>query len=275
MLLFGLRKGRGCFGLGNRAGPGGRAAARLPSACGAAPGKIQVLIGHRAPFRLVRPGPNPLGQVGGVQDIALAEGHRPLHHVLQLSDVARKGVAPERIHKRRGWNRRRTPQAGRVPTDEPGCQELQVAPTVPEGRQCEREGLQAVEEVPAEASLRDGRGQVLVCGGHDTNVKPHGPVAPHGPDRPLLEDTKELGLERRGHLADLVQEETSALRFLKEAAPGACGSRERSSHVPEELTLQEGLGHPRAVDRQKRSPGPGALGVDGPRRQLLAHAAFS
>ena len=54
-------------------------------------------------------------------------------------------------------------------------------------------------------------------------------------------------------LADLVEEERSALRLLEEALLLLDGARERAALVAEELGLEEVLGHRAAVDRDERA----------------------
>jgi hypothetical protein len=52
-------------------------------------------------------------------------------------------------------------------------------------------------------------------------------------------------------LRDLVEEEGAAVGLLEEALARADGAGERAARVPEELALQQRLGHRRAVDRRR------------------------
>src|SRR5205823_7457991 len=63
----------------------------------------------------------------------------------------------------------------------------------------------------------------------------------------LLQDAEQLRLERDRHLGHFVEEERAAVGDLEESFFVLVRAGERSLLVPEELALEERLGHRRAV----------------------------
>ena len=72
-------------------------------------------------------------------------------------------------------------------------------------------------------------------------------VAPIGADLPLLERAEELRLERERHLRHLVEEERPAVGDLEEPLLLLVRAGEAALLVPEELALEQVLGHRGAV----------------------------
>ena len=78
----------------------------------------------------------------------------------------------------------------------------------------------------------------------------------HGHDLAVLEHAKQLRLERRRHVADLVQEERAAVRQLEPSLAVGRGARERAADVAEQHRFGQ-LGRYRdAVHRNERPPAP-------------------
>src|SRR5262249_57349882 len=67
-------------------------------------------------------------------------------------------------------------------------------------------------------------------------------------DELLLDDVQELGLQGRGDVADLVEEDRAAVGGFEEARPGGLRIGERALLVTEELGLDQGPRERRAVD---------------------------
>jgi hypothetical protein len=135
--------------------------------------------------------------------------------------------------------------------------------------------VDAIVEILAELTGRDGLAQVAVGGGHQAQVDVDQRGAAHAADLVLLQRAQQLDLEADGHLADLVQEQRAPVGHLDEAGLGAQRAGEGSLLVTEQLRLQEVLGEGGAVDRHERVRGPRAVGVDGPRDELLARAGLA
>ena len=97
----------------------------------------------------------------------------------------------------------------------------------------------------------------------------------HAADLPLLERPEELALEGQRELADLVQEQGAAVGHLDQPRLRLDSAREGTLLVAEQLGLQELLGQRGAVDGHERLGGALAVGVDGPRDELLARPGLA
>src|SRR5207302_10204603 len=91
----------------------------------------------------------------------------------------------------------------------------------------------------------------------------------------VLQDLEELGLQRRMHLADLVEEDGPLVGQLELARLLAGRSRERASLVAEELRFEQLAGQRRAVDLDERLAAPRAPLVQRARDAFLADSALA
>jgi hypothetical protein len=214
--------------------------------------------------------------VSRLELVAVTEGDRPLHQVLQLADVPGEPVGSQRLQKSLADLRRAAIQAGRVPLHEPGGEEIHVSGALPERGEEQAKGFEPVVEVLANlglAALVVGC-QFAMRGGNDAHVDRRVPVAPNGSYFALLEHPEELRLETGRHLADLVEQQGSAVGFLEEPGPRRRGAREGAGDMSEELALQQRFRDARAVDGEEGAVGPRTLGVHGTRGQLLTGSAL-
>ncbi len=97
----------------------------------------------------------------------------------------------------------------------------------------------------------------------------------HRSDASLLDDTQQLGLQPRRHLADLVEKQSAAVRLAKQPRPIRRRAGEGAFDVPEELALEQRFGQGRAIDDYQRTSGALAFGVDGLRDQALARTRLA
>ena len=91
----------------------------------------------------------------------------------------------------------------------------------------------------------------------------------------VLQHVQQLGLERRLHLADLVEHQRAAVGLLELADARRRGAGEGAALVPEELALEQVRRQRRAVDLDERPVAPRRSLVNGARDQLLADAALA
>src|SRR6266508_3940730 len=135
--------------------------------------------------------------------LSLADGHAVFESVLYLPDVARPRVAQQRPQRLR-----REPQGAPLPRADPGEQyareRLHVLATFPQGRDLDRHDTQPVEEVFAEVPVGDGAAQVAIRGGDDPRLCLPRPALSHALERALLEDAKQLDLERKRYVSHFV-----------------------------------------------------------------------
>ena len=91
----------------------------------------------------------------------------------------------------------------------------------------------------------------------------------------LLEHAQQLGLDRRRHLADFVEEQHAAVGLLDASRLGADRAGERAALVAEQLRLEELIGQRRAVDRDERPVAAARAVVDEARDDFLAGARLA
>src|SRR5205823_4956224 len=89
-----------------------------------------------------------------------------------------------------------------------------VAPIAQRGGR-EGDDMEAVVEVLPELPGRDQRGQVAVGGGDDPDVDVDGALTADPLEFALLQDPEQLELERRGDVADLVEQQGAAMGQLE------------------------------------------------------------
>ena len=106
-------------------------------------------------------------------------------------------------------------------------------------RQRHVDDVDAVEEVLAELAGRDHRAQVAVRRGDDADVDLARLGVADAVERALLEHAQDLDLQRRRHVADLVEEERAEVGGLEQA--GLVGDRagERAALVTEQLGVEQ------------------------------------
>src|SRR4029453_11987780 len=92
----------------------------------------------------------------------------------------------------------------------------QVLFSLAQGRNVERDHLQAIEEVGAETPFLDFLLQVTVGGANDAYADMDVRSAAQAAELHALEDAQELHLNSEAHLADLVQEQRSAVGEFQE-----------------------------------------------------------
>jgi hypothetical protein len=114
-----------------------------------------------------------------------------------------------------------------------------------------------------------------VCRRDDAQIQRALARAADRPHRLRLQHVQELGLERRRHLAHLVEQQRSTVGLGEQPASIRARSGEGSFDVPEQLALQQRLGKRRAVDAHERLRVPRALRVNDVRDEALAGAGLS
>ena len=91
----------------------------------------------------------------------------------------------------------------------------------------------------------------------------------------VLQNLQQLGLQRRRHLADFVQQQRAFVAQLEFARLGFVGAGKRARLVTKQLALQQFAGHRRAVDLQEGAMRAIGILVDQMRQNFFAGAAFA
>src|SRR5262249_49922528 len=131
-----------------------------------------------------------------------------------------------------------------------------VLGTLAQGRQVDREDVQSVVEVVAEAALVDHRKQIPVGRRDHAHIDLDRPRATEALELLLLKDPEELRLQLQGNLSALVEEERPAVRHFESAdlLPDRAG--EGTALVTEELALEETRRNRGTVQLDERASAP-------------------
>ncbi len=149
---------------------------------------------------------------------------------------------------------------------------------VAEGRDEERDDVEAIEEVFAEVAAGDLFFEIFVGGGDDAGVDVDGGGGTDGVEALFVEGAEDFGLRLEAHVADFVEEEGAAVGSLEGAAflgglVGAAGAR--SVAIAEEFGFDVVLGDGGAVEFDEDAVAAEGLGVDGAGDEFFAGAGFA
>ena len=199
----------------------------------------------------------------------------PFDGLPQLADVARPRLPPEPGHRRRaegevvaavglGHRRSEAPREDRY-----------VVRALPQGRQAERDQVDAVEQVLAELAAGDQVGERPVRGRDDTDVHGARLAGPEHLVRAVLQDAQQFHLRPGVEFADLVEEDRTAVGRLESSLAVGAGVGEGAAHVAEHLALEERRRDAAEVHLHERAAAPPAVAVNGLGNQFLARAALA
>ena len=214
-------------------------------------------------------------QVDGGEHRTLAHRHGVLDRVLQLAHVAGPVVAAEQRFRLGREPQRLAARSPRCAVQEERGQESHVACPLAQRRHLDLDDVQPIVEVVAELPLRDQRLKVAMRGRHDAHVHESRRVLSQAPHLVALERAQELHLCRERHVADLVQEQRAAVRFLHEPRSVGHRARERSAGITEQLALDQRFRQRPHVHRDERPLRSLGEDVQRARDQLLARAALA
>jgi hypothetical protein len=139
----------------------------------------------------------------------------------------------------------------------------------------EREHVEAVIEVFAEAPGADFGAQQAIGGGNDAHVQGLGFAAPESLDFAFLQHAQQFRLQCQRHFRDFIQQQGSTLRLLEFARMRGMRPGERAALVTEQHGLEHVLRDGGAVHRDERLVGARAGAMDEAREYLLAGTRFS
>ena len=198
-----------------------------------------------------------------------------LDDVAQLADVARPGAPLQRLHRPARHLGDLLAHAGRELLDEGPDQERDVLRALAQRRHDDREDVEAVVEVLAEAPAADVLGEVAVGGRDHAHVDLDRPRAAQPLELPGLEHAQQLGLHLERQLADLVEEERRAVGELEAADLAGQGAGERALLAAEQLALDEPGRQRGAVDLDDQAAVATAVRWIGLGDELLAGAGLA
>ena len=200
---------------------------------------------------------------------------RPLHDGLELADVAGPVVRLQVPHRALGDPENGPAQLAAVLLHEVLHEPRDVLSPLAQGRHRDREDVEPVPEVLAEAAGLHLLVQPAVGGGHEAHVRLQRRGPAHALELAVLDHPQELGLQLEGQLADLVEEEGGAVGDLEAPLALGDGPGESALLVPEELALDEGGRQRRAVELDERPVPAGAQAVERVGDELLPDARLA
>ena len=177
-----------------------------------------------------------------------------LQDVLELADVAGPVVAPRASASRRqGCVSIRLLSARDRPPHQVLDEQRDVLAAIAQRRERDREHVEPIVQVAAEAALAHFLGQIAVGRGDDAHVDVHRARAAQPLELSFLQHAQQLGLQLERQLADFVEEERAAVGELEAADLGRVRAGERAALAAEQLALDQ-VGRQRgAVDDDQRT----------------------
>ena len=135
---------------------------------------------------------------------------------------------------------------------------------ITKSRQRHLQRIEAIEQVGAEAPLGNGLVEAGVGSGDEKDID-LGSDAANGAHGPVVKQAQKHGLQRDGHVADLVEKERAAVSLLDESncATAPCAG-ECAVSIAEELGLDQAFGKGGAIDGDEGAgSSAGGMGVAG------------
>src|SRR5438874_5492238 len=196
--------------------------------------RARTLVGPRGNLRVAKHGG---GEVGEPDLGTGGEGHGLLEGVLELADVPLPLVRAERPVGIGGECLRLALELRRDRREEVLDEDRHVLHPLAERGQHDRDDVQPVVEILAEAAAPHLALEVLVGRRDDADVHPDGAVAADALELALLQHAQDLGLRLEAHVADLVEQEGPAVGDLELAFARRRRAGEGPLLVAEELAL--------------------------------------
>ena len=150
-----------------------------------------------------------------------------------------------------------------------------VTGTIAQRRHEDRNHIEPEVEILAEAAASNLTGQVFVGRRQHANVDADTRRAANRLDHLLLKRTQDFRLRLQAHVANLIEEQRSAVGELELAPPLRDGAGERPFHVAEQLALDQLFGDRRAIHLDERSAAPTAERMHAAGNKLLAGSVLT
>src|SRR5262245_55790279 len=127
-----------------------------------------------------------------------------------------------------------------------------VVPTIAQRRQHDRKHTKTIKQIEPEAAVGNFPLQIAVGGRDHPDVDTPRDIVAHPLELAFLQHAQQLHLEIERNLSDLVEKQRTAVGELKAADAVADGAGERSTHVTEELALEQLARNRSTVDLDQR-----------------------
>src|SRR5262245_52117318 len=203
------------------------------------------------------------------------QNDEPLDHVLELADVARPVIPEESLSEVFGQRTHRPVVPLRVLRKEKVGQLRNLVAALAQRRDVRLNDLQAIVEVFTKIAAHHHLLEVAVGRGHDAHVDVNLLVASEFRELRVLQHVQQLCLQRRFHLADLVEEDRAAVRLLEFADARRRRTRECTLLVAEQLAFEQFRGKRGAVHFDERLVAPRGALMNRTGDELFTDAAFT
>ncbi len=179
------------------------------------------------------------------------ENDRAFDHVFKLADVAGPSVLFEDIDGFFFEMQEGFAVFLGVLVEEVLGEERDIVGAFAECGDVDLDHIEPIVQVFAETALFDLLAQGFVGGGDQTDIDGGGKCATKAFDAAALEDTQEFDLDTGHDLADLVEEEGSAVSEFKSTGLCVVCAGECAFFVAKKLAIEQGFGKGGAVDGDK------------------------
>ncbi|MNK63583.1 hypothetical protein D3C87_828030 [compost metagenome] len=195
--------------------------------------------------------------------------------VFQFANVARPTVATQFVLGTGADTDAAITQALAVGLDEMAREREDIAGTLTQRAQFQIDHVEAVIQILAEMAGIDGLLQLHVgrCQHPHIDGNAFARAQPH--HFALLQHPQQLHLNRHRQIADLIEKQGAAVRFLEPSGLGAQRTGERAFFMTEQFRFHQRLGKRPAIDRDKRPMTAVAEVMNMPRYQLFAGAGLT
>src|SRR5262245_60336026 len=210
-----------------------------------------------------------------VDDLLVREYHGLLDAVLKLPYVTGPAVRGQHFQCPGGDGRDGSAVHGAEALEEVADELGDVLPALAERRELDHDDSDPVVEVCPERAVRHRLAEILVTGGDQPDVGLDGLATAHLHELVSLDDAEQLRLERKGQLADLVDEECPRVGEREDTVPVLHRTREGPAPMAEQLAFHEPFGDGGAIERDQRPVASRAVAMNRAGNELLAGAAFA
>ena len=121
-----------------------------------------------------------------------------------------------------------------------------VVSPVAQRRKHDRDDVEPIEQVFAKCAVPNGATEVAMRGRYDADIHLDLLRRADRADGAALEDMEQLRLQRRGHLADLIEEQRTTVGLGEEAGAIGCRARECTFDISKELASRSCSGRRRS-----------------------------
>src|SRR5215471_7902620 len=212
---------------------------------------------------------------GHLQIWPLGKNHRPFDHVFQLSDISRPGISGQPPH-RGGWNTLdAASDSACIAADKVMHEHRDIIRALTQWRHQDGKNVESVEQIAAELALRDRLAEITVGRGNHTNINPDRGAAANALELLFLEHAQQLDLYVRWKLADLVEEDRTAVGQFESSHALVRGPGKSALLVAEEFAFDKTGREHGAVDLDQWPVTAGTSGMYRTCNQLLTGSSLA